>query len=194
LARYAALCQETGLVPIVEPEVLMDGNHTLDQCTKVTEEVLSGLFYQLFTQRVALEGLVLKPSMVVPGLACPQQTTNEQVAEATVSCFLRAVPAAVAGIAFLSGGQSSELASARLNAINERYKNSAPWPLSFSFARAIQMPAMAIWKGQESNRFEAQLALYHRARCNRAARRGEYSEDMEHGESAVPKGLELVAH
>ena len=179
LARYAALCQEAGLVPIVEPEVLMDGDHTLERCFKVTDEVLRTVFSQLFAQRVMLEGMILKPNMVLPGLACTMQKTADDVADATVSCFLRAVPAAVPAIAFLSGGQSPELASARLNAMNLRFKSRLPWALAFSFARAIQQPALEIWKGQETNIPAAQQALFHRARCNQAARRGEYNAVME---------------
>ena len=179
LARYAALCQEAGLVPIVEPEVLMDGDHTLERCFKVTDEVLRTVFSQLFAQRVMLEGMILKPNMVLPGLACTMQKTADEVADATVSCFLRAVPAAVPAIAFLSGGQSPELASARLNAMNLRFKSRLPWALAFSFARAIQQPALEIWKGQETNIPAAQQALFHRARCNQAARRGEYNAVME---------------
>jgi fructose-bisphosphate aldolase class I len=204
LARYAALCQEAGLVPVVEPEVLMDGTHTLERCCEVTEEVLRTVFNQLYTQQVTLEGMILKPNMVLPGLTCPPQEevkevaigeqqyqvrlTDRQedevedvdeVADATVRCLLRAVPAAVPGIAFLSGGQSAELASARLNAMNVRFKSRLPWALAFSFARAIQQPAMEIWKGEEANVSAAQQALYHRARCNRAARRGEYTAAME---------------
>ena len=133
LARYAALCQEAGLVPIVEPEVLMDGDHDLERCGEVTEEVLRTVFSQLATQRVQLEGLILKPNMVLPGLKCPRQEPVEEVADATVTCLLRAVPAAVPGIAFLSGGQSAELASARLNAMNTRFKGHMPWALAFSF-------------------------------------------------------------
>ena len=179
LARYAALCQEAGLVPVVEPEVLMDGGHTLERCGEVTEEVLRTVFNQLYTQRVVLEGMILKPNMVVPGLTCPQQEEVDEVADATVRCLLRAVPAAVPGIAFLSGGQSGELASARLNAMNVRFKARLPWALAFSFARAIQQPALEIWQGQEANVLAAQQALYHRAKCNRAARRGEYNAAME---------------
>ena len=179
LARYAALCQEAGLVPVVEPEALMDGGHTLERCRAVTEEVLRTVFNQLYTQGVMLEGMLLKPNMVLPGLACPQQETVDEVADATLSCLLRAVPAAVPGIAFLSGGQSAELASARLNAMNARFKSRVPWALAFSFARAIQQPALEIWRGQESHVLAAQQALYHRARCNRAARRGEYNAAME---------------
>ncbi len=179
LARYAALCQEAGLVPIVEPEVLMDGGHTLARCREVTEEVLRTVFAQLCTQRVLLEGMLLKPNMVLPGLACPTQETVDEVADATVHCFLRAVPAAVAGIAFLSGGQSPELASARLNAMNVRFKSRLPWALAFSYSRAIQQPALEIWQGKDANAPAAQRALLHRGRCNRAARRGEYSAAME---------------
>ena len=179
LARYAALCQEAGLVPIVEPEVLMDGEHPLERCFEVTEKVLLTVFSQLYTQRVALEGMILKPNMVLPGLNCPKQAAVDEVADATVRCLLRAVPAAVPGIAFLSGGQSGELASARLNAMNVRFKSRLPWALAFSFARAIQQPAMEIWKGQQANAAAAQQALYHRARCNSAARLGRYRTEME---------------
>jgi fructose-bisphosphate aldolase class I len=179
LARYAALCQEAGLVPVVEPEVLMDGGHTLERCREVTEEVLRTVFNQLYTQRVMLEGMLLKPNMVVPGLACPEQPPVDEVADATVECLLRAVPAAVPGIAFLSGGQSGELASARLNAMNVRFKSRLPWALAFSFARAIQQPALEIWRGEESHVAAAQRALGHRAKCNWAARRGEYNAAME---------------
>jgi fructose-bisphosphate aldolase class I len=179
LARYAALCQEAGLVPVVEPEVLMDGEHTLERCSEVTEEVLRTVFNQLHTQRVRLEGMILKPNMVLPGLTCPEQEAVDEVADATVRCLLRAVPAAVPGIAFLSGGQPVELASARLNAMNARFKSRLPWALAFSFARAIQQPALEIWQGEEAHVLAAQQALYHRARCNRAARRGEYNAALE---------------
>ena len=179
LARYAALCQEAGLVPIVEPEVLMDGDHTLERCRKVTEEVLRNVFIQLNCQRVLLEGMILKPNMVLPGLTCPTQESVDEVADITVKSLWRTVPAAVPGIAFLSGGQSAELASARLNAMNHRFKSQLPWALAFSFARAIQQPALEIWRGEESNVKAAQQALLHRARCNRAARRGEYTAAME---------------
>ncbi|TWU30493.1 class I fructose-bisphosphate aldolase [Bythopirellula polymerisocia] len=183
LARYAALCQEVGLVPIVEPEVLMDGEHTLQRCREVTELVLHTVFGQLFAQRVTLEGMLLKPNMVLPGLACPEQASVDEVVDATVSCLLRTVPAAVPGIAFLSGGQSAELASARLNAMNVQFHSRAPWALAFSFARAIQQPALEIWQGKEPNVKAAQQALIHRAKCNRAARRGEYDVAMERGAS-----------
>jgi fructose-bisphosphate aldolase class I len=179
LAGYAALCQEAGLVPVVEPEVLMDGEHTLERCFQVTEKVLRAVFDRLYTQGVTPEGMILKPNMVLPGLNCPKQEPVDEVADATVRCLLRAVPAAVPGIAFLSGGQSAELASARLNAMNVRYRSRLPWALAFSFARAIQQPALEIWRGEEAHVLAAQQALYHRARCNRAARRGEYSAAME---------------
>ena len=157
----------------------MDGEHTLERCCEVTEEVLRTVFNQLYTQRVTLEGMILKPNMVLPGLTCPKQEAVDEVADATVRCLLRAVPAAVPGIAFLSGGQSAELASARLNAMNARFNSRLPWALAFSFARAIQQPALEIWKGQQANAAAAQQALYHRAMCNRAARLGEYTAAME---------------
>jgi fructose-bisphosphate aldolase class I len=204
LARYAALCQEAGMVPVVEPEVLMDGDHTLEVCRKVTEEVLRNVFIQLNCQRVLLEGMILKPNMVLPGLTCPshqevkevgigeqqyqvrlgdrqpdEKQDIDEVANITVKSLWRTVPAAVPGIAFLSGGQSAELASARLNTMNHRFKSQLPWALAFSYARAIQQPALEIWQGKETNVKAAQQALLHRARCNRAARRGEYTAAME---------------
>jgi fructose-bisphosphate aldolase class I len=157
----------------------MDGEHTLDQCCEVTDKMLRTVFSELFAQRVMLEGMILKPNMVLPGLACPKQEGIDEVADATINCLLRAVPAAIPAIAFLSGGQSAELASARLNAMNVRFKSRLPWALAFSFARAIQQPALELWKGQETNVSAAQQALYHRASCNQAARRGEYSQAME---------------
>jgi fructose-bisphosphate aldolase class I len=179
LARYAALCQEAGLVPVVEPEVLMDGEHTLERCGEVTEEVLRTVFNQLYVQGVMLEGMILKPNMVLPGLSCPKQEAADEVADATIRCLLRSVPAAIPGIAFLSGGQSAELASARLNAMNVRFKSRLPWAVAFSFARAIQQPALDLWRGDESHVLAAQKALYHRAKCNAAARRGTYDAAME---------------
>ena len=182
LARYAVLCQEVGLVPVVEPEVLMDGDQSLEQRRVATERVLQRVFAQLHAQGAMLEGMILKPNMALSGLACATQASADEVAEATVNCLLRVVPAAVPGIAFLSGGQSGELASARLSAMNLRFKASGsrpPWALAFSFARAIQQPAIEIWAGKEANREAAQQALLHRARCNVAARRGEYSAAME---------------
>jgi fructose-bisphosphate aldolase, class I len=192
LARYAALCQEAGLVPVVEPEVLMAGEHTLERCFEVTEEVLRTVFDHLYMQRVTLEGMILKPNMVLPGLTCPKQETVDSVADATVRCLLRAVPAAVPGIAFLSGGQSGELASARLNAMNVRFKSRLPWALAFSFTRAIQQPALEFWQGKEAHVLAAQQALYHRARFNRAARRGEYTAAMEKDMLETTNTLELA--
>lgn len=195
LARYAALCQETGLVPVVEPEVLMEGAHTLQTCRDVTEEVLRTVFNELHAQRVKLEGLILKPNMVLPGLSCPGQETVDEVADATVSCLLRTVPAAVPGVAFLSGGQSGELASARLNAMNVRFRSRLPWALAFSFGRAIQQPALGIWHGEDANIPAAQAALYHRAVCNRAARLGQYNSALEggHGNDA-PRDVPQLVH
>lgn len=179
LARYAALCQEAGLVPIIEPELLMDGDHSIHQCFDVTEETLRAVFAALYLQNVMLEGMILKPNMILPGLSCKIQESVDEVADATVKCLLRNVPAAVPGIAFLSGGQSAELASARLNAMNLRFASRMPWGLAFSFARAIQQPALEIWKGDEANVLAAQQALSHRAMCNVAARRGEYNAELE---------------
>ena len=174
LARYAALSQEAGLVPIVEPEVLMDGDHTLERCREATEATLREVFEQLRTQRVVLEGMLLKPNMVLPGEDAADQGSVDAVADATVNAFLRAVPAAVPGIAFLSGGQAAKLASTHLNAMNVRFRGRMPWALAFSFARAIQQPALELWRGDASNVGAAQQALFHRADCNRAARRGDY--------------------
>lgn len=179
LARYAALCQEAGLVPIVEPEVLMNGTHSLKQCVEVTQKVLNTVFEQLDKQHVFLEGILLKPNMILPGLDAAVQDSVEAVAEATVKCLLDAVPATVPGIAFLSGGQSAELASARLNAMNKSYKSDVPWALTFSFGRALQQPALEIWNGEDSNVMAAQKALNFRAKCNREACMGNYSETME---------------
>lgn len=179
LARYAALCQEAGLVPIVEPEVLMDGGHTMEKCFMVTEEVLRTVFNQLYTQGVLLEGIILKPNMIVPGLSCSKQESADDIADATIKCFLRAVPSAVPGITFLSGGQTAELASARLNAMNIRFKQKLPWEISFSFGRALQQPAMEIWDGKDANVLKAQKALYFRSKCNFAARQGKYNIEME---------------
>jgi len=179
LARYAALCQEVGLVPIVEPEILMDGRHSMENCSGVTEEILRTVFQHLYIQGVMLEGILLKPNMVLPGTTCSKQETVDEVADATVKCLKRAVPAAVPGIMFLSGGQSSELASARLNAMNARFKGQLPWGLSFSYGRAIQQPALEAWKGKNENIQDAQNALYHRASCNHAARQGQYNFTVE---------------
>jgi fructose-bisphosphate aldolase class I len=178
LARYAALCQEAGIVPIVEPEVLIEGDHTIDRCYDVTAETLSAVFAQLEEQRVLLEGTILKPSMVIAGLECPQQASVEEVAERTVECLVKNVPRHLAGIAFLSGGQSNERATAHLNAMNAR-RQDLPWPLTFSYARALQQPAMETWRGKGENVAAAQKLLYHRARLNGAASMGQYREAME---------------
>ncbi len=179
LARYAALCQEAGIVPMVEPEVLMDGDHTLERCAEVTEQVLKEVFNELYEQKVVLEGMILKPNMVLPGISCALQPDVETIAEATVNCFLKVVPAAVGGIAFLSGGQAAELASERLNVMHLRFGPVMPWALTFSFSRAIQQPALEMWKGDDLNVAAAQKLLYHRVECNSAAREGKYTHDME---------------
>jgi fructose-bisphosphate aldolase class I len=174
LARYAALCQEAGLVPIVEPEVLMDGEHTMARCGEITEQVLRVLFASLHAQRVALEAVILKPNMVLPGSDADERPSPQEVADATLACLLRVVPVEVPGIAFLSGGQAGELASARLNAMNLSSRGGAPWALGFSFGRAIQQPALELWHGEVANVTAAQHALRHRAECDQMARRGEY--------------------
>lgn len=179
LARYAALCQEAGLVPIVEPEVLMDGNHDLDRCFSVTERVLHTVFNEMYKQRVLIEGMILKPNMIVPGKDQVHQVSTGQIAEATKKCLLRSVPASVPGIVFLSGGQSAQEASERLNEMNLRYKTEMPWILTFSFSRALQQPSLDIWEGKVENVEKAQEALYHRAKCNHAATSGRYSKRME---------------
>lgn len=183
LARYAALCQEAGLVPIVEPEVLMDGGHSQAHCGDVTDKLLRHVFAALAAQDVVLEAMVLKPNMVVAGRACAAQATVEKVADATLECLRRTVPAAVPGIAFLSGGQSEQEACAHLNAMHGRSGAASPqpvpWALGFSFGRALQHPALEIWGGQEGHREAAQAALLQRARCSGAALLGEYSASME---------------
>ena len=156
----------------------MEGNHTLNQCFEITEKVQHALFNQLYMQRVDFHGLLLKPNMVLPGTDCPEQNHVDEVADATVTCLLRTVPAAVAGVAFLSGGQSARLASERLNAMNVRFKGRMPWALTFSFSRAIQQPALELWKGRPENVLAAQKALLHRASCNSRARQGLYNPDM----------------
>jgi fructose-bisphosphate aldolase class I len=179
LALYAALCQEAGIVPIVEPEVLMDGDHSIDRCAEVTETTLHVVFGHLVTQDVLLEGMILKPNMVVPGLDARHQATDDEIADTTVRTLLRTVPAAVPGVAFLSGGQSGERACSRLSAMNSRFRGRLPWALTYSFARAIQQPAMDIWHGEDAKVPAAQEALLHRAQCARAARRGEYTAALE---------------
>jgi len=178
LARYAALCQEAGLVPIVEPEVLMDGDHTIERCFEVTEATLHTVFAALHRQRVSLEGMLLKPNMVLSGKSCPRQAGVPEVAEATVRCLRRTVPAAVPGIVFLSGGQRDELATAHLNAMNAMAETH-PWELSFSYGRALQAAAQKAWKGSAANMAAAQKQFHHRAKCNSAARYGKYSEKVE---------------
>ncbi|KPJ98528.1 MAG: fructose-bisphosphate aldolase [Gemmatimonas sp. SG8_28] len=177
LARYAALCQEAGLVPIVEPEVLMDGPHTIERCDEVTEATLKSVYYQLHQHRVVLEGTLLKPNMVLSGKECPRQASVEQVAQMTVRCLARCVPAAVPGIVFLSGGQSAEEATAHLNAMNAM--GTHPWELSFSYGRALQAPALDAWNGKSGNVSAGQKAYYHRAKLNGAARSGTYTKAME---------------
>ncbi len=177
LARYAALCQETGLVPIVEPEVLMDGNHDIDRCEQVTVETLSRVYDALFEMNVELEGTLLKPNMVISGKECKQQASPEEIAAATVRTFLRTVPAAVPGIVFLSGGQTAEQATENLSAMNAMGK--FPWELSFSYGRALQAPALKAWSGKTENVPTAQKVYHHRARMNGAARYGKYTSKME---------------
>jgi len=179
LARYAAICQEAGLVPIVEPEVIMDGDHTIDRCEQVTEWTLNAVYDALYVNRVQLEGSVLKPSMVISGTKCPQQAGVEEVAERTIRTLKRTVPGAVAGIVFLSGGQSDELATAHLNAMNRKFAGNLPWPVSFSYGRALQAPSLKAWRGSAANVAAAQAALLHRARMNSLACAGRYSESEE---------------
>jgi len=177
LARYAALCQEAEIVPIVEPEVLLDGNHTIERSQEVTEKTLKVTFSELFLQRVHLEGMILKPSMVVSGKDNPRQAGVEEVAQRTIQCLKCTVPAAVPGIAFLSGGQSAVSATEHLNAMNKLGPH--PWQVSFSYARALQDPALKAWKGEAGNVATAQRIFYHRAKMNSAARSGSYTPQME---------------
>jgi len=177
LARYAALSQEAGLVPIVEPEVLMDGDHSIERSFEVTSRTLHAVFTELRDQRVHPEGMLLKPNMVLSGYDGSDQASHEQVAEETIRCFRRHVPAAVPGIVFLSGGQSDEDATANLNAMNALGPH--PWQLSFSYGRALQAPALKAWAGKQENVEAAQRAYYHRAKMNGAARTGMYAPEME---------------
>ena len=179
LARYAAICQEAGLVPIVEPEVLMDGDHTIERCEEVTEWTLNAVYEALYLNRVVLEHTVLKPSMVISGKKCAKQAPVDEVAARTVRVLKRTVPAAVAGIVFLSGGQSDELATAHLNSMNVQFKGNLPWPLSFSYGRALQQPSLKAWKGLPANVPAAQAALAHRSKMNGLASLGRYSADLE---------------
>jgi fructose-bisphosphate aldolase class I len=183
LARFAALSQEAGLVPIVEPEVLMDGDHTIERCYEVTEATLEAVFNELFAQRVVYERMLLKPNMVLSAKECPTQAPPEEVAEKTVRCFRSVVPAAVPGIVFLSGGQSDEQATANLNAMNKIGPH--PWELSFSYGRALQAPALKAWKGEEANLGAGQEAFSHRAKLNGAARSGSYTPEMENVAAAA---------
>jgi fructose-bisphosphate aldolase class I len=172
LARYAGLCQEAGLLPMVEPEVLMDGGHSLQRCRWVTEMALHEVFSALYAQRVDLRAMLLKPNMVLPGAASAEQEGLQEVAEATLQCLLASVPAAVPGIAFLSGGQSPQLATARLKAINGHHQTKPPWRLTFSFSRALQEPVLALWGGKQASAGLAQVALLERAAANAAASMG----------------------
>ena len=176
LARYAALCQEAGIVPIVEPEVLMDADNTIERCFEVTARTLHWVFHELLVQRVDLQGSLLKPNMVIAGKGCPEQAPAERIAELTVDCFLTHVPAAVPGIVFLSGGQSEVEATENLNAIN---RVGGPWPLSFSYGRALQASALAAWGGEAANAEAAQAVFVHRARMNALAAAGEWSAKLE---------------
>jgi fructose-bisphosphate aldolase class I len=178
LARYAALCQEQHMVPIVEPEVLMDGSHGIERCAEVTGTVLHAVFGALFEQGVSLTSMLLKPNMVIAGKDCPRPASVPEVATATLSCLRRHVPAAVPGIVFLSGGQSDRLATAHLDAIN-RLPGSKPWKISFSYGRALQDPALEAWRGRDENLAAGQRALAHRVRCNGAASLGTYTDEME---------------
>jgi fructose-bisphosphate aldolase, class I len=183
LARYAALCQEADLVPIVEPEVLMDGAHTIERHFEVTQRTLEAVFHALYEHRVVLEGMLLKPNMVLSGKDCPQQASVQEVAEATVRCMKRVVPAAVPGLVFLSGGQTDSQATEHLNAMNKL--QGLPWQLSFSFGRALQAPVLKAWKGDPANVAEAQQAFHHRASCNSKARFGKYTPEMETAKAAA---------
>ena len=179
LARYAALCQENGIVPIVEPEILMDGSHTIEDSFVVTEEVLHSVFYELYGQNVLLEGMILKPNLVLSGYKCLEQASIDEVAEMTVTVMKRCVPSAVPGIAFLSGGQSNENATAHLNSMNKILGNHNPWNLTYSYGRALQAPSLNAWRGKEENVPVAQDAFYKRAKLNSLATKGDYSSDME---------------
>src|SRR5438093_9923149 len=183
LARYAALCQEADLVPIVEPEVLMDGAHTIERHFEVTQQTLENVFHALYEHRVVLEGMLLNPNMVLSGKDCPQQASVQEVAEATVRCMKRVVPAAVPGLVFLSGGQTDLQATEHLNAMNRL--DQVPWQLSFSYGRALQAPVLKAWKGDQANVAKAEQAFHHRAWCNSKARFGKYSEEMETAKAAA---------
>ncbi|RNL56060.1 fructose-bisphosphate aldolase class I [Pedobacter jejuensis] len=188
LARYAALCQECGLVPIVEPEVMMLGGHSSKMCYTITKEVINTVFDELYLQNIALEGIILKPNMILPGLDSGEKKSAEKIAEDTIKCLMECVPAAVPGIAFLSGGQSPQEASIRLNAMKQNPASNLPWKLTFSFGRALQETALMSWKGDDANMVNAQQDIYHRAKCNRAANMGLYNDEIE---KRNQKGLKL---
>ena len=183
LARYAALCQEAGLVPIVEPEVLQDGTHTIAESRKATGRVLQAVYTELHDQRIEFRGTLLKPNMVLSGYEASERASVDEVADVTLECFYKHVPAAVPGIVFLSGGQTDEDATAHLNAMNARGPH--PWQLSFSYGRALQAPALKAWEGKPENVEAAQRAYYHRAKMNGAARTGMYAPEMEREAAAV---------
>lgn len=185
LARYAALCQEGGLVPIVEPEVLIDGDHSIERCYEVTDQTLETVFSQLHLHRVALDQMILKPSMVISGLASSVQAPVDQVADMTVQCLLNNVPASVPGVAFLSGGQTEQQATAHLNTMNAKYGDHCPWQVTFSYARAIQQPALNCWHGDDNNIKAAQQLLYQRAKLNGIASLGQYTPDLEKAPALV---------
>lgn len=197
LARYAALCQELGLVPIVEPEVLMDGAHSLERCEEVTGSVLQAVFDELFDAKVSLEGMVLKPNMVTAGHDSARQASVEEVAAATLRTLTRHVPPAVPAVAFLSGGQGPVLATEHLNAINQ-LDGPKPWTLSFSYGRALQDEALEVWRGRRDNVPAGQKVFYHRARCDSAAAQGGYRRDMEReapfAQTAVPSAISTETH
>jgi fructose-bisphosphate aldolase class I len=179
LARYAALCQEGGLVPIVEPEVLIEGDHTIERCYEVTDQILQAVFNQLRLHKVALDQMILKPSMIISGLSSPIQATVDQVADMTIQCLRNHVPATVPGIAFLSGGQTNEQSTIHLNTMNAKHGDRLPWRVTFSYARAIQQPALEHWHGNDDNVKVAQQILYQRAKLNGAASLGQYALEME---------------
>jgi fructose-bisphosphate aldolase class I len=189
LARYAVLCQEQGIVPIVEPEVLMEGTHTIERCEDVTGSIFHAVFHALFEQGVRLEGMLLKPNMVISGKECRRKSSVEEVADATLRCLRRHVPATVPGIVFLSGGQSDVLATSHLHAIN-KLGLPKPWKISFSYGRALQDPAIEAWRGKQQNLKAGQQAFYHRAKCNSAAALGKYTSALEGKKS----GPEAAAH
>jgi fructose-bisphosphate aldolase class I len=185
LARFAAFSQEEGLAAMVTPEILMEGDHTMERCEEVTDEVLEKLFHHLAMLRVDLAGLIVRIGMILPGNSCVRRESISHLAAATVRCLRCAIPGSVAGVAFLSGGQGSQMATARLNDINLRYRAQVPWPMTFAFSRALLQPAIDNWRGQAWSIPSAQAMLAHRARCNQVARRGQYHVEMERAEGAT---------